>query len=897
MKHPLRLLVFFFLFTFSIQGQTLLDTIRTNIETKIVNLDKSKISTNILYDRTLPLAELTKYGTLEGGLIFPIQTLSTNSTHYFQALEDLNHTDYLNRYPDAETTYNNNELVSGYYNIGVINADLNTFKSNAVDVGALLVQGQDSLLYDNPSSNVSPYLTYRNVFIATPLKQNIYTLNPIFKFEHEYWTETAQNPIQNLEIDFGDGKGYVSILRKKSITINYNSYGKKEIKFKATFYNNKTKVIKSSINILLYSIPNPLSNSNNILEANGFSDTLTFDSEIHTFKGYDETQAYKGKGRYQKHTTNSLLEKPIILVEGYDPNDKNGNQTLYNIFNENYLGYRLTNDNYDIISLNFEPRVINGKTVKGGTDYIERNAMVLVKLIEIINAEKEVNAEPTKIIGFSMGGLVARYALRYMELNNIEHDVDLYISVDTPHQGANVPAGVQHTIKLIDDLVPTWLSKELGNMESELNYPATRQMLKYHYNGNSFYNTFYNNLNAMGYPQNTRNIAIANGSLIGNGINNINQKYYDGSAYIASFLFSNGKLRLNFTHNSGSARVFYWNLKTLNISVHKRQFSIITDPALGSLENAPAGYVSLDDLNEKVLDITNMKFNWLIAGMSQKLTSEKFSFIPTKSALDFQGNTNLYQNIYSNLVCSGNTPFDSYFANPATNESHMFLSLDSSNFLYEEITGNEQYPPHDFFLPGGSYYFVEMGSYTDLQLTNNPLPGKPAFPQTFPQKVDVHQVLSLGSTPISWTLFSDNQNAVESWSFSNNNLSFKYRAHKTDAEILFKSTFKDECGIIRNAVYSFIILQPELNLNSLNEDYTIYPVPADNELNIIRNFEEEENITTHIKFYDMNGVKVKEDTFNNTELKINVSELNNGLYFLKIINTHQEIVKQIAIQH
>ena len=82
--------------------------------------------------------------------------------------------------------------------------------------------------------------------------------------------------------------------------------------------------------------------------------------------------------------------------------------------------------------------------------------MVLVKLITFINQNKSTNAEPTKVIGFSMGGVIARYALRYMELNNLTHDVDLYASVDAPHQGATVPRGAQEMIDFVDDVVPNW---------------------------------------------------------------------------------------------------------------------------------------------------------------------------------------------------------------------------------------------------------------------------------------------------------------------------------------------------------------------------------------------------------------------------------------------------------
>src|SRR5690606_40003352 len=83
----------------------------------------------------------------------------------------------------------------------------------------------------------------------------------------------------------------------------------------------------------------------------------------------------------------------------------------------------------------------------------------------------------------------------------------------------------------------------------------------------------------------------------GTEINNINQRYYEGKAHLFWIVF-NGKLRMNFTHNSGTARVFYWRMKLLGITIHKREKNISTNSSVGSLENAPAGYVGLDDLDE-----------------------------------------------------------------------------------------------------------------------------------------------------------------------------------------------------------------------------------------------------------------------------------------------------------
>ncbi|HLS29891.1 MAG TPA: T9SS type A sorting domain-containing protein [Flavobacteriaceae bacterium] len=815
--------------------------------------------------------------------------------HYFQALEDLNHTDYQNRYPDAETSYNNNAAISEYINIGVLNADLNMFRDDAVDIGALLIQGQDSLFYDNPGSSISPYDTYRNAFVATPLKRVSRSKNIIFKLQTDYWKETAQYNIQKLEIDFGDGNGYITVQKDQSIVISYNSYGEKEVKLKATFTNKTVKIVEATLKIVGFTNSKPLKNTYTPgTKLCSFEISNTFSSEHHTFQGYDESQAYSGRGSYENFSETECLTKPVIVVEGYDPADNNGHFALYDDLNKNSLGDNLISTNHDVITLNFEPRAINGKIVPGGTDYIERNAMVLVKLIEMINDEKTKNAEPTKIIGFSMGGLVARYALRYMEINNLSHDVDLYASVDSPHQGANVPSGVQHTVQLIDDLVPSWLNEELGGMEDELNYPATKQMLNYHYKNSSFYNTFYDNLNAMGYPQDTRNIAVANGSMNGSGINDINQKYYEGKAHLLWVLL-NGKLRLNFTRNSGSARVFYWRVKSFGVNVHKREKSINTNPAIGSFENAPAGYVALDNLNDKVLDFSKIGFDWFVAGMSQQLSSEKFSFIPTKSAIDYQDDPYLFQDISANLVCANKTPFDTYFSIPFVNESHMYLHSETSDFLYQEILGNPQDPSGEFNLPYGSYYNVDLGSQTDLELDNT-LPGRVPFPQTFPKNVKVNQVTPLGASSINWTLFSDDDNAVANWHHSGSYLDFDYHAHKTDADILFKYSFNDECDITRNIIYSFNILEPENGLNSLDDSYTVYPIPADYEINIVSENNDQDN--SLVKLYDFNGLKVKEDTFNNnSELQINTSTLNNGMYFLEISNDNQEFMKQIVIQH
>lgn len=80
-----------------------------------------------------------------------------------------------------------------------------------------------------------------------------------------------------------------------------------------------------------------------------------------------------------------------------------------------------------------------------GTTYIEANAGLILDCIKQILA-KRVTQEPLIIGGGSMGGLVTRYALAYMETNNIPHETGKYFSVDTPHMGLILPAGVQYCL-------------------------------------------------------------------------------------------------------------------------------------------------------------------------------------------------------------------------------------------------------------------------------------------------------------------------------------------------------------------------------------------------------------------------------------------------------------------
>jgi len=178
-----------------------------------------------------------------------------------------------------------------------------------------------------------------------------------------------------------------------------------------------------------------------------------------------------------------------------------------------------------------------------GTGYMQKNAMVLVELLNrihngvIIDDDGEEAAGPEVplqadeklvLLPGSMGGVVSRYALAYMETEGIDHGVDLWMTVDSPHAGAYIPIGVQHLVDFLQTAT-LGLSEEVGEAAADINSPAAKQLLLVHHDnmeGELFHpqhKLFYDELReAYGnYPQapTLRKVAIANGR--GDGRNSI----------------------------------------------------------------------------------------------------------------------------------------------------------------------------------------------------------------------------------------------------------------------------------------------------------------------------------------------------------------------------------------
>ncbi|NND62237.1 MAG: hypothetical protein HKN48_03480, partial [Flavobacteriaceae bacterium] len=251
------------------------------------------------------------------------------------------------------------------------------------------------------------------------------------------------------------------------------------------------------------------------------------------YQGYDETQEYFGEGEFEifLDLVDGVLDKPIIVLDGFDPGDGRDITGLYNSlsFDGDNMADILRLEGFDIVILNAPVYTTDGKLIDGGADYIQRNALVLVEMINYLNAEK-VGDEELVVLGPSMGGLIARYGLSYMEQNSIPHETRLYISFDSPHIGANIPISLQYLIN--------YFAQEIGDatalaiVEDVLFSPAAKEMLSDHLLAHllagstfeqdptkllpegapGFRDEFQSELDAIGFPQNVRNVTMINGS-------------------------------------------------------------------------------------------------------------------------------------------------------------------------------------------------------------------------------------------------------------------------------------------------------------------------------------------------------------------------------------------------
>jgi len=121
------------------------------------------------------------------------------------------------------------------------------------------------------------------------------------------------------------------------------------------------------------------------------------------------------------------------------------------------------------------------------TKLVQYNAEGVMHCLRLLRDGRDIPKQigfpvaSTAVIGISMGGIIARYAMLKMERAGEAHNAAFYFSYDSPHRGANIPLSVQY---FLDYFHKTELGIEVSAIAAKRNLlltPAAAQLAIYHF--------------------------------------------------------------------------------------------------------------------------------------------------------------------------------------------------------------------------------------------------------------------------------------------------------------------------------------------------------------------------------------------------------------------------------
>lgn len=420
----------------------------------------------------------------------------------------------------ADSIYSlGNQFSNDTIPIGIMDYDYYEFKTNALNTNIYFnFDTVNDILSDKPGRPGFPY-DIKKLFAAAALVSEAQTANvtyrvdPAFIFKDAFNAGTYTPGTNVLKMDFGDGTGW-HIFAGNTVqhqSVSYSGAGYKIIK--AAIYDRDGNMIKLSTS-RIYSSGVTLPTADTYLDLPGMT--------VGVFGGCTDDNKYN---------------KVVIVCEGFDIMDfmasKNRNAaTIYDQVIELEEISQLRNFGYTFLVIDWKNSRID----------IKANAMYLVNFIDHLKCVRMDgdNDQQFVVIGESMGGLVARYALRFMETQlyaatckqNQMHNTRLLMTFDTPHRGANLPMAYQWLyrdgLRILSGAVPitTHQLSYAGNLF--LGSTAAQQMLLYHVDTYvpGFVNTpygphpqrllFLTDLFSLGnYPHYCKKFALSDGSLSG----------------------------------------------------------------------------------------------------------------------------------------------------------------------------------------------------------------------------------------------------------------------------------------------------------------------------------------------------------------------------------------------
>ncbi len=527
------------------------DIIRQKQDSIFQHIDKTQIPTGYLKEYGAEMMPIHCYNGIlhDSNWIGNIDILrSAYEDLYTSKIQNLVTTmPSLTAYNTNITTLKNDSIAP----VAIIFGNYASLKPEGLSLNLVTINNQQ--LYDVQGRIQSPYTT-NNLFAAASIN-NIFDKTVKLYFTNTLYISNTNITVSNIWVDFKDGLGYKLIPTSGFVSKTYaDSSGLKELIYKVQLSTGALMFCHSTV------VVNKVEDSN---ITGRYIDTDPTSKEVPVpvvmadgIGGGDVMQIRYSINNSSRNSSTPHLIKPLLLVEGYDVS--NSNTILSFIKNEAEksgewirlklgTGYDFMFDLDDISS--YDLVYLNYNTLRS----FEDNSKMLQRALEWINADKVASSSVIKnvILGISAGGVLSRYTLARMTKNisPASTDTRLLITMDSPHQGANVPLALQHFLYDLGNV--QILGRKIKDQISDFqtfydlnNAPATAQLLRARVldeNGTIAFNTFLNGSNSA-YQQMIKFAptdpqplyefkAVAQGSQCGIPVlpsNNLNIANYDG---------------------------------------------------------------------------------------------------------------------------------------------------------------------------------------------------------------------------------------------------------------------------------------------------------------------------------------------------------------------------------
>ena len=602
-------------------------------------LDPARIPTGRLYDRALPMSGLAlQDGSGSGPAI--------GAAAWRQMLHEMRLSSLALPTgwptPDLAREQERRAREAGIIPIAVLDASYARLRDDALTAGLVAYDG-DRLVETPAAATTSPYVVHQAFAAAALVPHTYHGAQVTFTIPSQLFAGEVARPTR-LQFDADDDRGWRDVALDAPVTVSYAATGARTLRLRAEYATVGVRDAAFSFDVIALAAPAPT-------ETWPITATVAWQGVY----GYGTAYVYLAPGH-------AVVTDPVIVVEGFDRDNVMNWDELYALLNRENMLEDMRAAGFDAVVLNFHD----------STDDMRRNAMIVTELLRQVGAAQPDQRDRI-LIGASMGGLVARYALAWMQQQGQDANVRTFISFDSPQLGANIPLGVQYWLQLFQIE-----STEAGHLLSRLDTPAAREMLLYHHTSpagstgqaDPLRVSFLADLATAGsWPTGLRKVAIANGSGAAAG-----QGYAPG-AQVISYEYNSFLVDLIgnvWAVPNGNSTQILRGLINRIWPLSDDQLNVTVTGTL-PLDSAPGGWrSSLADM-----DATPAPYGDIIA------LYPNHCFIPTISALALD-----VTNPYTNLATLGNvaahSPFDAVYY-PAANQEHVLVTPENKVWFSTEI--------------------------------------------------------------------------------------------------------------------------------------------------------------------------------------------------------------------